>query len=91
TGMSVRTIKRVLHLYRSIGQPYQDFDHRQLCGRNRLLDDESIIYLRQVIAQTPDVYLDELRESLYETYGKHVSDSTIWRALKKAGFTMKKV
>ena len=43
------------------------------------------------IQRAPDLYLDELRELLTITCGVDVSESTIWRTLKRAGFTMKKV
>jgi hypothetical protein len=41
--------------------------------------------------QTPDIYLDELRETLSTHCGVNVSESTVWRTLRRAGFTMKKV
>ena len=41
--------------------------------------------------ETPDLYLDELRVDLEIQQGKSVSTSTVWRALQKAGFMMKKV
>ena len=41
--------------------------------------------------ETPDLYLDELHMDLQLQQGKSVSTSTVWRALRKAGFTMKKV
>jgi hypothetical protein len=43
------------------------------------------------IRQAPDLYLNELCEILAMTCGVNVSDSTVWRTLKEAGFTMKKV
>ena len=39
----------------------------------------------------PDLYLDELHELLTITCGVDISEATIWRTLKWAGFTMKKV
>jgi transposase len=39
----------------------------------------------------PDMYLDELRDTLATTCGVKVSDATVWRTLRRAGFTMKKV
>jgi transposase len=44
-----------------------------------------------MVAQKPDIYLDELRELLAERSGIQVHESTIWRALTRSGFTMKKV
>ena len=39
----------------------------------------------------PDTYLDELQEMLVVTCGVQVSKSTVWRALRSGGFTLKKV
>lgn len=44
-----------------------------------------------IIDRTPDLYLDELIEVLFNECGKVVSKSTVWRALQRGGFTMKKV
>jgi len=44
-----------------------------------------------VINQKPDIYLDKLRALLAERSGVVVHESTIWRALTRSGFTMKKV
>ncbi|KAF7337735.1 DDE family endonuclease [Mycena sanguinolenta] len=38
-----------------------------------------------------DQYLDELQQTLAETCGRYVSLSTIWRALKRSGYTMMKL
>ncbi|KAF8812198.1 hypothetical protein BYT27DRAFT_7018858, partial [Phlegmacium glaucopus] len=40
---------------------------------------------------SPDLYLDELRLELQERHGVSVSISTIWRTLRKGGYTMKKL
>ena len=44
-----------------------------------------------MLSSTPDLYLDELRLELQETSGVNVLIPTIWRALVKGGYTMKKV
>jgi transposase len=48
-------------------------------------------FLTGVIRHSPDVYLDELRELLEDKRGCEVSEATLWRSLKRCGFTMKKV
>jgi transposase len=48
-------------------------------------------HLRKTLDSKPDLYLDELRQDLELHNGKSVSVSTIWRTLRNAGFTMKKV
>ena len=47
--------------------------------------------LEGTIRHTPDAYLDELREVVQARTGKDVSAATIWRALHRSGFTIKKV
>ena len=48
-------------------------------------------HLFKTLSNTPDLYLDELRLELQERFGVSVSISTIWRTLRKGGYTMKKV
>lgn len=48
-------------------------------------------YLLSSVDQRRDLFLDELRQKLGASSGKYVSDSTIWRTLERAGFTMKRV
>ncbi len=48
-------------------------------------------YLQGCLDLSCDKYLDELQLGLQETCGRVVSQSTIWRALKRSGYTMKKV
>ena len=48
-------------------------------------------YIEAFIAHSPDAYLDELRTQLEEVCGVKVHESTVWRALKRRGFTLKKV
>ena len=48
-------------------------------------------FIHDSISKLPDIYLDELKQALEETCGTSVSSSTVWRALKHSGFTMKKI
>lgn len=48
-------------------------------------------HLFDTLSSTPDLYLDELQLELQETCGVSVSIPTVWRALVKGGYTMKKV
>ena len=50
-----------------------------------------IKHLFNTLSSAPDLYLDELQLELQERLGVSVSTSTIWRTLKKGGYTMKKV
>ena len=48
-------------------------------------------YLRSCIARSADSYLDELQNQLEDMCRVKVSLPTIWRALRREGFTMKRV
>ena len=48
-------------------------------------------FLQGSIRHTPDAYLDELRDALRKRAGKDVSVTTVWRTLRRSGFTMKQV
>ena len=48
-------------------------------------------HLLRTLEATPDLFLDELCQDLELQTGKSVSASTIWRTLRRAGYTMKKV
>lgn len=48
-------------------------------------------YLKSCVTRSSDSYLDELQKQLEEVCHVKVAMSTIWRALKQQGFTMKRV
>lgn len=48
-------------------------------------------YLQGCIDQSCDKFLDELKRGLEDICGIPVSLSTVWRALRRCGYTMKKV
>jgi transposase len=48
-------------------------------------------YLRGRLARNCDTYLDELQSGLELNCGVAVSLSSVWRALDRSGFTLKKV
>jgi hypothetical protein len=48
-------------------------------------------YIQGALDKSCDAYLDELQESLREACGVDTSTTTIWRALKRSGYSMKKV
>jgi hypothetical protein len=44
-----------------------------------------------LISHSPDIYLDEIRDQLYQQHDIDTSLSTIWETLKRLGITLKKV
>jgi hypothetical protein len=47
--------------------------------------------LLKTVKDAPDLYLDELREELKLATGVSASIPTVWRTLRRVGYTMKKV
>ncbi|KAF8579684.1 hypothetical protein K439DRAFT_1359143 [Ramaria rubella] len=89
TGLKRRTVKQILSFYRHTGHIINSPGKTR--GRKPLLDEGDHAFLQGSIAKSIDVYLDKLKESLEEHCGVSISLSTIWRALQKTGFNMKKV
>lgn len=106
TGVSVRSVERILQHFRIYGTvKMDDLRKERVPQRGQLKDVDlqvsadqlymhvlrRIQYIFGVINRTPDVYLDELQEMLDVNCEQEVSRATIWRALTRQGFTMKKV
>ncbi|EJD02060.1 Homeodomain-like protein [Fomitiporia mediterranea MF3/22] len=84
-----RTIQRILSHWRETGRVERDVLHSR--GRPRILDYADTEYLLGSVDRRCDLFLLELRDELCNACGKEVSDSTVWRALRRVGFTMKRV
>lgn len=106
TGISRRTVNRVLKLHRTTGSvvraPLQAGRERVLnslhvaVGTRYILSGQHLLssrtqYLESLVERTPDIYISELQEQLEGAYGIRVSPPTITRTLKRAGFSRKKV
>jgi transposase len=48
-------------------------------------------FIQGTVGKKCDTYLDELQESLRDNCGVEASLQTVWRALKRSGYSMKKV
>lgn len=48
-------------------------------------------FLQGLLQQRNDLYLYELRERLEDVCGIAVNEATVWRALHRSGFRMKRV
>ncbi|KAK6981442.1 hypothetical protein R3P38DRAFT_3234215 [Favolaschia claudopus] len=83
TNISERTIYRIIRTWRTTG------DHVQIplqLGRPRILTSFDVAYLEGLVARTPDIYLFELQECLYEATGLDVAKTTIRDALLRMGY-----
>ncbi|KAJ7769095.1 Homeodomain-like protein [Mycena maculata] len=90
TDVSRRQVYRILNRFRTTGKVLTA-TQRKKTGRARHLSSDDVAYLQGCLDLSCDKYLDELQLGLQETCGRIVSQSTVWRALKRSGYTMKKV
>ncbi|QQS45134.1 MAG: transposase [Acidobacteriota bacterium] len=85
--VSVRYVYKLLKLYRDVGdlspQPHGG-------GAKAKMNEQMLMRLVALVAEFPDATLDELRKLLRRRYRVNVSTNTVWRALKKIDFTLKK-
>ncbi|KAI0287097.1 hypothetical protein BC826DRAFT_917658 [Russula brevipes] len=89
TGIGLRTVQDILKTFNETGQIRESKARQARTQRALCSTDEE--YLLKTINDCPDLYLDELRQELFEQNGKSPSISTLWRALRGNGYTMKKV
>jgi len=104
-GVATKTVQRVVRNVLTTGKvsrpplvagrtrelSWQDVNVRIsnfTCG---LLETDSVQYLILLARHTPDIYLSELRHRLEVERGVTVHESTIYRSLHRAGYSMKKL
>jgi len=90
-GVSERAIRSVISHFREHGTVNGGIPIQEEHKKNRHLRDVDVEFLLGAVNQQPDLYLDELKEILEISCGVSISRSTIWRTLRRAGFTMKKL
>ena len=56
-----------------------------------MLSADHLEYLRLLIRESPDLYLDELAEEMSTYLAQSVSKSLIWNTLRRMGYTRKQV
>ncbi|QRV98782.1 DDE superfamily endonuclease [Ceratobasidium sp. AG-Ba] len=83
------TVRNILSLWKSTSKVRTPIPPGVL-GRPRRFDFESSLYLHERIAQTPNLYLDEIQEDVHHALNLDVHFSTISRTLKRDGITRKK-
>jgi transposase len=85
-GVGFTFIKKMMRLHRAGA----DLAPRQGGGPEPSLKEPELEFLREQVANQPDVSLDELREALIRGRKVSVSLATISRALKELGLPRKK-
>ena len=85
--VGVATVNRLVRRYRETGsveaRPYRD-------GRRRVIDERGEKTLRRLIEQHPDWTSYELADAYNERAKRRVNRSTVLRAIKRLGYTIKK-
>ncbi|KAF8800956.1 hypothetical protein BYT27DRAFT_7008402, partial [Phlegmacium glaucopus] len=91
TSCKRRTIERILSDFRKTGSVARQHLRKGLLhGRRRATNGQDVQFLQGLVRHSPNVYLDEMRELLETRRGINVGKPTVWRALIRSGFTMKK-
>jgi len=98
-GISCRKIAKQLNISKtSVSRTFVNFkkygcveDLSQIGGRSRLLSADDIKYLEELLKEKIDWYLWELQSEMELWLGRHISYSTLWRAIYRLGYTHKQV
>ncbi|KAF5373459.1 hypothetical protein D9615_009436 [Tricholomella constricta] len=88
TGLKTRTIFNVLKLHKDTGHV---MPLKARTTSKTALTSHDLAYVEACIERAPDAYLDEVREQLEQASGTKVSLATVWRGLRKRGFTLKQL
>ncbi|KAK7021409.1 hypothetical protein VNI00_017360 [Paramarasmius palmivorus] len=88
SGYSLRAFYRLQKLYETTGQVTK----RPLVpGAPRVLTSLQLDYLEGLIERTPDIYLSEMQDALWNVFEVDVDVKTISNSLRRRGFTQKKI
>lgn len=90
TGVSKKKIQEIRACYHRTGKAFRPRKTQRL-GRHRHLSMENIQYIQACLARNCDTYLDEIQTGLDKTCGVKISLASIWRAMHRSGYTLKKV
>ena len=85
-GVALSFITKLLKQHRETG----DLIPKPRSGRPRLLNDEHLQVITQLIEDQNDLTLAELCHALDERFHGRVSEATLWRAMQQLNFTRKK-
>ena len=86
---SIGLVSKVLQLQREFGQVTHPFS-RQRCA-SKIFGRDDYLYLEEIIAANPAIYLDEIQAKFASVRSLFVSISTIARALNDINMTRKKI
>jgi len=91
-GCSFRTVQRILRLYNrsgsSVAASQRPGWRRSSCTK---LDENDVDFIKNLVADHPEMYLDEIKLQLAQLRQKIVSVRTVWRTMKSLGFHRRKL
>lgn len=85
-GVAVTTVKRAVVQQRETGS----LERKPIPGRPRAISDEQHAALRVRLEAAPDATVLEHCAWWAEQYGQELSETTMWRAIRRLGWTHKK-
>ncbi|MEO7000758.1 MAG: helix-turn-helix domain-containing protein [Ktedonobacterales bacterium] len=82
-GVAVTTVKRAVVQQRATGS----LERKPIPGRPRAISDEQVAVLRARLAAAPDATVREHCAWWAEQSGQELSEATMWRAIRRLGWT----
>lgn len=86
-GVSLRSLQRMYKSWRLYGTVFIPSEIKG--GRSRMLSELHTHELLEYLDQRPMAYLDEMAHFLLDEFGLAVDESTVWRALRRLGWSRK--
>jgi len=86
---STRTIQKVLENYNNTNVPPKTICRKPRCDKR--LKPLHLCVLEAILFGMPELYLDELRQELFNLTGACVSQTTLHRALKEMGMVRRRI
>ncbi|KAF8135911.1 Homeodomain-like protein, partial [Mycena galopus ATCC 62051] len=86
-NIPLRVVQRVITTWKEIGEVARD---RTYIGRAPMLSPAHIKFMLALLEHTPDMYLDEIQEQLYNQHDVDTSLATLSRTLARLGISSKK-
>ena len=88
-SVSLRSVQRMRSCWRHYGTVF--LSTGAVGGRSRALQDYHEYELLEYLRERPMAYLDELRYHLYDSFEILIDESTVWRTLRRLGWSRKRL
>ncbi|KAJ7661104.1 hypothetical protein B0H17DRAFT_953832 [Mycena rosella] len=90
-NISLSSVEKILGRYRRDTQGLHAPPTLRVRGRPRILKTANVDFIVGLVERTPDIYLYEIQAELEELCDVEASLVSIWRALRRRGYTRKRV